>query len=194
MTFKEVGRAAFVFAEVFTSGTYDADAGVAGHGVDGGADEEVPLTTVWGRVQALMAAPGCGREEEVVLLPAEPRVERSPAHRGERQSTIAAGRCRRIAAGRDRQLVLVVTTAGRRGAILASRIRPPAEPWNGRQGDGMEEVAGMRTRAGRRTSRAGRLVVAVAAVALLAAACTTTNSGGTGRALSRRGRQAAGRA
>ena len=36
------------------------------------------------------------------------------------QSAMVAGRYRRIAADRDRQRVLVVTTAGRRGAILAA--------------------------------------------------------------------------
>jgi D-xylose transport system substrate-binding protein len=83
-----------------------------------------------------------------------------------------------IPAGREERWALTVTTPETPGAILASRTRP-VEPSIGRPGDGMEEVAGMRTRTGR-TRRAGRLVVAVAALALLAAACSSTSSGGTG--------------
>jgi hypothetical protein len=52
------------------------------------------------------------------------------------QSAMVAGRYRRIAADRDRQRVLVVTTAGRGGAILAACRGPDSIPENGHVGVG----------------------------------------------------------
>jgi hypothetical protein len=64
------------------------------------------------------------------FFPAEHRVEAIPPHRGQRQTTIAAGRCRRIAAARDRQWVLVMTTVGlpRRDPLSVWRDERTHEP------------------------------------------------------------------